>query len=104
MTTKYAFATSDMARDNLWEAYTNDGVRFTEFVPLELRVRRHANDDGLNDSLKRIELVTGGSIRVNRAGCVAAIPRCLCCQSFRSWIRRLSTSSCRSSNLTAASS
>lgn len=64
MTCKYAFPTNDMARDNLWESYTNDGLRFTDFVPLELRVRKHSNDDGLNDSLKRIELITGGSIRV----------------------------------------
>lgn len=64
MTCKYAFPTNDMARDNLWESYTNDGLRFTDFVPLDLRVRAHSNDDGLNDSLKRIELVTGGSIRV----------------------------------------
>lgn len=64
MTCKYAFPTNDMARENLWESYTNDGLRFTEFVPLDLRVRKHANDDGLNDSLKRIEFVTGGSIRV----------------------------------------
>lgn len=60
----YAFPTSDMARDNLWESYTNDGLRFTDFIPKELRVRKHANDDGLNDSLKRIEFITGGSIRV----------------------------------------
>src|SRR5690242_5219808 len=33
MTTKYAFPTNDMARDNLWESYTNDGRRFTDFVP-----------------------------------------------------------------------
>lgn len=64
MTAKYVFPTNDMARDNLWESYTNDGMRFTDFVPLGLRVRKHTNDDGLNDSLKRIELVTGGSIRV----------------------------------------
>lgn len=64
MTCKYAFPTNDMARENLWESYTNDGMRFTEFVPLELRVRRNKTDDGLNDSLKRIELITGGSIRV----------------------------------------
>ena len=64
MTTKYAFPTSDMSRDNLWESYTNDGMRFTDFVPKALRVRRHSNDDGLNDSLKRIELITGGSIRI----------------------------------------
>ena len=64
MTTKYAFPTSDMARDNLWESYTNDGLRFTDFVPKPLRVRRHANDDGLNDSLKKIEFITGGSIRI----------------------------------------
>jgi len=64
MTVKYGFPTSDMARDNLWEAYTNDGLRFTDFVPLDLRVRKNKADDGLNDSLKRIELITGGSIRV----------------------------------------
>lgn len=63
-TCKYGFPTNDMARANLWEAYTNDGLRFTDFVPMELRLRAHANDDGLNDSLKRIEYVTGGSIRV----------------------------------------
>lgn len=64
MTCKYAFPTGDMARDNLWESYTNDGLRFTDFVPPKLRVRRNKADDGLNDSLKRIELITGGSIRV----------------------------------------
>lgn len=64
MRSTYVFPTNDMARDNLWESYTNDGLRFTDFVPLELRVKNHAGDDGLNDSLKRIELLTGGSIRV----------------------------------------
>lgn len=64
MTCKYAFPTNDMARDNLWESYTNAGLRFTEFVPLPLRVRRNKGDDGLNDSLKRIEFITGGSLRV----------------------------------------
>lgn len=63
-TCKYGFPTNDMARANLWEAYTNDGDRFTDFVPKELRVRQHQNDDGLNNSLKRIEYITGGSIRV----------------------------------------
>jgi phage terminase large subunit len=64
MTTKYAFPTNDMSRDNLWESYTNDGLRFTDFVPENLRVKSHSTDDGLNDSLKRIEFITGGSIRV----------------------------------------
>lgn len=64
MTCKYAFPTNDMARENLWESYTNDGLRFTEFVPKDLRVRKNKGDDGLNDSLKRIEFITGGSIRV----------------------------------------
>lgn len=64
MTCKYAFPTGDMARDNLWESYTNDGHRFTDFVPKDLRVRKNKGDNGLNDSLKRIELITGGSIRV----------------------------------------
>jgi phage terminase large subunit len=63
-TCKYAFPTSDMARANIWESYTNDGMRFTDFVPLDLRLRRNKTDDGLNDSLKRIEFVVGGSIRV----------------------------------------
>jgi hypothetical protein len=64
MTVKYAFPTGDMARDNLWESYTNDGLRFTDFVPEALRFKRNKGDDGLNDSLKSIELLTGGSIRV----------------------------------------
>lgn len=64
MTVKYAFPTGDMARDNLWESYTNDGLRFTDFVPDALRFKRNKGDDGLNDSLKSIELLTGGSIRV----------------------------------------
>jgi phage terminase large subunit len=64
MTCKYVFPTNDMARANLWESYTNDGMRFTDFVPMDLRVRRNKADDGLNDSLKRIEFITGGGIRV----------------------------------------
>jgi hypothetical protein len=64
MTCKYAFPTGDMARDNLWESYDNDGHRFTDFFPEALRVKAHNNDDGLNDSLKSIEYITGGSIRV----------------------------------------
>lgn len=64
MRATYGFPTNDMARDNLWESYTNDGRRFTDFVPMDLRLRRNKTDDGLNDSIKRIELITGGSIRV----------------------------------------
>lgn len=64
MTCKYGFPTNDMARDNLWESYTNDGLRFTDFVPSDIRVKKNKGDDGLNDSLKRIELITGGSLRV----------------------------------------
>src|SRR3990167_9472071 len=45
MTCKYGFPTNDMARANLWEAYTNDGLRFTDFVPKALRVKKHSNDD-----------------------------------------------------------
>lgn len=64
MSVKYGFPTNDMARDNLWESYTNDGLRFTDFVPMDLRSRKNKSDDGLNDSLKRIEFITGGSLRV----------------------------------------
>jgi phage terminase large subunit len=64
MTCKYAFPTGDMARANLWESYTNDGYRFTEFFPEAIRVKRNKGDDGLNDSLKRIESIIGGSVRV----------------------------------------
>jgi hypothetical protein len=64
MTCKYAFPTGDMARANLWESYTNDGHRFTEFLPEEIRVKRNKGDDGLNDSLKRIDQITGGGSRV----------------------------------------
>lgn len=64
MTCKYALPTGDMARANIWESYTNDGVRFTDFIPMDLRVRQHKNDDGLNSSLKQINFVTGGGLRV----------------------------------------
>jgi phage terminase large subunit len=64
MTCKYAFPTGDMARANLWESYTNDGNRFTDFFPEDIRVKRNKGDDGLNDSLKRIESIIGGSVRV----------------------------------------
>lgn len=64
MTIKYGFPTNDMARDNLWESYTNDGLRFTDFFPEALRVKKNKADDGLNDSLKRIEYINGGSLRV----------------------------------------
>jgi hypothetical protein len=64
MTISYGFPTNDMARANLWESYTNDGLRFTDFFPVDLRKRKHKTDDGLNDSIKRIEYITGGSIRV----------------------------------------
>ena len=64
MNAKYGFPTNDMARDNLWDEYTNDGISFTDFVPWDLRVRKHKSDDGLNDSLKRIEFISGGSLRV----------------------------------------
>jgi phage terminase large subunit len=64
MTCKYAFPTNDMARENLWESITNDDFQFTDFVPKSLRLRRNSRDDGLNHTLKRIKLITGGSIRV----------------------------------------
>jgi phage terminase large subunit len=63
MTAKYGFPTNDMARDNMWESYTNDGTRMTDYVPMNLRVKAHKNDDGLNDSLKSIKFRTGGSLR-----------------------------------------
>jgi phage terminase large subunit len=63
MTTKYGFPTNDMARDNMWESYTNDGLRMTDYVPMALRVKANRTDDGLNDSLKSIKFKTGGSLR-----------------------------------------
>jgi phage terminase large subunit len=63
MTAKYGFPTNDMARDNMWESYTNDGLRMTDYVPMSLRVKAHSKDDGLNDSLKSIKFRTGGSLR-----------------------------------------
>jgi phage terminase large subunit len=64
MTVKYAFPTSEMALDNLWESVTNDGLAFTDFVPMALRKRRHVRDDGLNDSLKSIRFINGSNLRV----------------------------------------
>lgn len=62
--TKYGFPTNEMARDNLWQAYTNDGTPFTDFAPKELRLRRNIGDDGLNDTFKEIAFKYGGRIRV----------------------------------------
>ena len=67
MTTRYFFPTNDMSRENLWESVTNDGLNFTDYIPLELRVRERKNDDGLNDSLKRIKFINGSSLRVMSA-------------------------------------
>lgn len=63
-TIKYGFPTGDMARDNLWESVTNDGVAFTDFIPKALRVRTNKRDNGLNDSLKRVKFINGTSLRV----------------------------------------
>lgn len=62
--TKYGFPTSEMARDNLWEAYTNEGMNFTDYAPMELRERRNIGDDGLNDTFKEIKFKHGGALRV----------------------------------------
>lgn len=61
---KYFFPTNDMARDNLWDESTNDGISFTDFIPKEMRIRSTKKDDGLNDSLKRVKFIGGGNIRV----------------------------------------
>jgi hypothetical protein len=63
-TIKYGFPTGDMARDNLWESVTNNGLAFTDFIPMALRERKHRRDNGLNDSLKRVNFINGTSLRV----------------------------------------
>jgi phage terminase large subunit len=63
----YVFPTSEMGKNNLWEAKTNDGFMFTDFIPMELRKRNSRTDDGLNDSFKQVTLINNSIIRLASA-------------------------------------
>lgn len=67
MDVTYVYPTSEMGKNNLWEAKTNDGFPFTDFCPLQLRKRVGRTDDGLNDTYKQIELINGSIIRLASA-------------------------------------
>lgn len=55
----YVYPTSEMAKNNLWEAKTNDGIRFTDFIPREIRKDAGKPNEGLNDTYKQVELING---------------------------------------------
>lgn len=65
MDVTYVYPTSDMGKKNLWKAKTNDGIKFTDFIPMEIRKRRNKNDDGLNDTDRSVELINGSIIRLD---------------------------------------
>lgn len=60
----YVYPTSEMGKNNLWQAKTNDGMPFTDYVPFPLRSVRNSGDDGLNDSNFSVKLVNGSIIRL----------------------------------------
>lgn len=64
MDVTYVYPTADMAKNNLWEAKTNDGVPFLDYVPLEIRKRQNKTDDGLNNTSKQVTLWNGSIIRL----------------------------------------
>lgn len=63
----YVYPTSEMGKNNLWEAKTNDGFMFTDFIPMELRQRNGPNDDGLNNTFKQVKLFNNSIIRLMSA-------------------------------------
>lgn len=64
MDVTYIYPTSEMGKNNLWEAKTNDGMLFTDYIPMALRQRRNTADDGLNDTDKSVTLLNGSIIRL----------------------------------------
>lgn len=64
MDVTYVFPTSEMGKNNLWQAKTNDGIPFLDFVPKEIRRHESSNDDGLNDTNKEVYLKNNSIIRV----------------------------------------
>lgn len=67
MMVTYVYPTNDMARDNLWEAKTNDGMDFLDYIPMEVRRSKNSRDDGANDSTRRVYLKNGSVIRLASA-------------------------------------
>jgi len=63
----YIYPTHEMARDNLWEAKTNDGMDFLDFVPMEIRERRNKADEGINNTLKQVNFINGSTITLKSA-------------------------------------
>lgn len=60
----YVFPTKDMGKKNLWKAKTNDGRKFTDYIPMAIRQLRNSTDDGLNDTDHSVELINGSIIRL----------------------------------------
>ena len=65
MDVTYVFPTAEMGRKNLWQAKTNDGMRFKDFVPWDLRIHKTKADDGFNDTFREVTLVNGSIIRID---------------------------------------
>lgn len=67
MMVTYVYPTNDMARDNLWEAKTNTGMDFLDYIPQSVRRQKNKRDDGANDSTRRVYLKNGSVIRLASA-------------------------------------
>lgn len=63
----YIYPTHEMARDNLWEAKTNDGRDFLDYIPMEVREKRNKSDEGINNTLKQVNFVNGSTITLKSA-------------------------------------
>ena len=63
----YVYPTSEMGKDNLWEAKTNEGREFMDFIPMEIRQRSNITDDGLNNTFKQVSFVNGSTIKLKSA-------------------------------------
>ncbi len=63
----YVYPTHEMGRDNLWDAKTNDGRDFMDYIPMEIREKRTKSDEGINNTLKRVNLINGSTISLKSA-------------------------------------
>jgi hypothetical protein len=63
----YIYPTHEMGRDNLWEAKTNDGRDFLDYIPMEIREKRNKADEGVNNSIQQVRFINGSTITLKSA-------------------------------------
>lgn len=67
MSIVYIYPTHEMGMDNLWEAKTNDGRDFLDYIPMEVRMRRTKTDEGTNNTRKQVRFINGSTISLKSA-------------------------------------